>query len=52
VELSPFTYNETVAQEYFPLTSEEVGNTYSKLLFDDNASAETRLIAPIRQDHN
>jgi len=25
-ELSPFGYNETVAQEYFPLTEEEVKN--------------------------
>jgi hypothetical protein len=24
IEISPFTYNETVAQEYFPLTKAEV----------------------------
>jgi hypothetical protein len=26
IEVSPFGYNETVAQEYFPLTEEEVNS--------------------------
>ncbi len=54
IELSPFAYNETVAQEYFPLIKEEIENTYSKWLFNNNTSAWTWLIAPMRkdQDHN
>ena len=52
VELSPFAYNETVAQEYYPMTKEECINTYSKWLFDDNVFADMRLIASLRQNQN
>ncbi len=45
IEMSPFAYNETLAQEYHPLTKEKCLNTYSKLLFDDNTNAWTRLTA-------
>ena len=49
IELSPFAYNETVAQEYFPMTKEECLNTYSKWLFNDNVSVETRSIASLHK---
>ena len=49
IELSPFAYNETIAQEYFTVTKEECLNTYSKWLFDNNINSWKRLIAPIRK---
>jgi hypothetical protein len=42
IELSPFSYNETVAQEYFPMTKEAVLERGWKWRDD---SAQTRLIA-------
>ncbi len=44
IELSPFAYNETVAQEYFPMTQNEVLNKGWKWR---NNETQTRLIASL-----
>lgn len=46
-DLSPFSYNETIAQDYYPLTKEEVLRRQWEWM--DASTAETRLIASVHE---
>lgn len=52
IALSPFSYNETVAQEYFPLTKEEALERGYKWRDDTNTSPDSQRVRTVKLQDN